>query len=197
MAHPSRTYPSRTSTLPVPFRWQHGLNKAALHPLREATYEAVEALLSEVAAVFPDDYLVRDLARDLCATWYVIRHVTCASPGTGSAAPVTAAPVTAVGNPIPQHLGGDEVDGDCWLSDPQISEWAYHTSRPSGMGGRYQADWKLRLHGIFTDRVVSIAQGLGKRVVLWDDAMEAVASLDHTLEGVTISVWLDWVRTNY
>ena len=33
---------------------EHGVDKAALHPLKEATYAAVETLLREVASVFPD-----------------------------------------------------------------------------------------------------------------------------------------------
>ena len=36
---------------------EHGVDKVALHPLRERTYEVVASLLTELAAVFPDEYI--------------------------------------------------------------------------------------------------------------------------------------------
>ena len=65
----------------------------ALHPLREATYEAAGALLEELAALFPDEYV---------------------------------------------HLGGDEVDGECWLADEEVAAWAAQAGGEGGM-------WRQRL----------------------------------------------------
>lgn len=130
---------------------EHGVNKAALHPLREGTYEAVGRLLAEMADVFPDAHL---------------------------------------------HLGGDEVDGDCWLTDPAIAAWAEEYE-----GGRPRAEWKHELQALFTSRVVDIARTLRRRVLLWDEALEFAPLLprEHlgAASGVVIDVWRDWLRTNY
>jgi hexosaminidase len=149
---------------------EHGTNKAALNPLKPETYELVERLLTELASIFPDEYV---------------------------------------------HLGSDEVDGDCWLSDPGIAAWAREYS-----GRSPYADWKDALVALFAKRVGRIATKLGKRVILWDDALEAVQQLPDTStalpgsvaisdeedgeaeapferEWITIDVWRDWVRTHY
>ena len=34
---------------------EHGIDKAALNPLSERTFEVVDALLGELAALFPDE----------------------------------------------------------------------------------------------------------------------------------------------
>ncbi len=161
---------------------EHGANKAAMHPLREATYEAVDALLRELAAIFPEEYL---------------------------------------------HLGGDEVDGDCWLSDAEIRAWASQytekqqtqTRRRRGRSARPHG-WVQALQAHFTRRVGRIASSLGKRVVLWDEALEvaelledgpsaaedsaaavsdgaeATAGKSVTLgrTDVTVDVWRDWMH---
>lgn len=112
------------------------------------------------------------------------------------------------------HLGGDEVDGECWLSDPDIAQWAAEHRRSSPW-----LDWKHALIALFAKRVVRMASRLGKKVILWDDALEAVRllpSISTTLPGsddaggddddddrytlestVTIDVWRDWVRTQH
>ena len=38
------------------------------------------------------------------------------------------------------HLGGDEVDGQCWLSDADIAAWASKRRR--------SVDWKLELQAV-------------------------------------------------
>lgn len=153
---------------------EHGVNKAALHPLKPETYELVERLLTELASIFPDEYM---------------------------------------------HLGGDEVDGECWLTDPDIAAWAREHRKHSPW-----VDWKDALVALFAKRVGRLATKLGKRVILWDDALEAVQQLPETStrlpgragesdeaddgdaesgcgalqrESITIDVWRDWVRTHY
>ncbi|KAL1530105.1 hypothetical protein AB1Y20_001026 [Prymnesium parvum] len=125
---------------------EHGLNKVALHPLLEATYEAIESLLREMADVFPDEYV---------------------------------------------HLGGDEVDGECWLTHPDVRKWAGDWARQAN---RHGTSWKEQLQGTFTQRVARMAQRHGKRVILWDDAMEAVAAVGMKPASLTIAVWRDWVK---
>ena len=124
--------------------FEHGLDKPALNPLVESTYDAVGALLAEMAEIFPDEWL---------------------------------------------HLGGDEVDGECWLEAPDVRKWA------KGRRGGVQGNWKAELQALFTARVLRTARALGKRVMLWDDALEMAALLPEELRHVGIDVWRDWVRT--
>ena len=42
------------------------------------------------------------------------------------------------------HLGGDEVDGDCWLSDEAIAAWAKRHVRSGA-----RSDWKAALQALF------------------------------------------------
>ena len=170
---------------------EHGVNKAALHPLREATYEAVSTLLHELAAIFPDEYL---------------------------------------------HLGGDEVDGECWLSDADIRTWASQYSEQQQQQQQQQQqrtgrnrrrhpfpppEWTQALQAQFTRRVGRLAASVGKRVVMWDEALEVAELLEDgplhggddddaagdeaqaSLDGgtatfgrtdVTIDVWRDWIH---
>ena len=142
---------------------EHGVNKMALHPLKEATYEVIEKLLIELSDIFPDSYL---------------------------------------------HLGGDEVDGDCWLADEDILAFSLALRKKMGT---YNVDWKSALHRLFTARVAKIARRLGRAVILWDDALEVVhhqppAPPDELKDGdddhlepssIVVDVWRDWVRTNY
>ena len=62
------------------------------------------------------------------------------------------------------HLGGDEIDAECWLHDSE-ERWA----REAASNG---ADWKAALQGAFTRRVLALLPPLGKRAVLWDEALE-------------------------
>ena len=117
---------------------EHGVDKVALHPLRERTYEVVASLLTELAAVFPDEYI---------------------------------------------HLGGDEIDAECWLHDSEVNGWA----REAASNG---ADWKAALQGAFTRRVLALLPPLGKRAVLWDEALETGLPPG----AVTIDVWRDWMK---
>ena len=73
------------------------------------------------------------------------------------------------------------MDAECWLSDAAVRAWA----REHGHG----REWKARLTALFTKRVVRLAAGVGKRVVLWDEAMEMGP---HLPEGVALDVWRDW-----
>ena len=144
---------------------EHGVNKAALNPLKEETYDLIERLLAELGSIFPDEFV---------------------------------------------HIGGDEVDGDCWLSDPLVAAWARKHRKQNP-----RIDWKVLLQATFTARVQRIAAQLGKRAVLWDDALEAAQLLpalaesmsgeeargvdreagDEARASIVIDVWRDWVRT--
>jgi len=70
-------------------------------------------------------------------------------------------------------LGGDEVDGDCWLEEPVIRAWA------RGKG----AKWKEKLVALFSARVLERVAQLGKRPVMWDEALEMVPYLPAATEA--------------
>lgn len=125
---------------------EHGMDKAALHPLSERTYELADALLTELAGLFPDEYV---------------------------------------------HLGGDEVDGECWLEDARIREWAL----------AHGPAWKERLMAKFSARVLRRVAALGKRPVLWDEALEMAPHLPVFFSPeepppLTIDAWRDWQHLN-
>ena len=92
------------------------------------------------------------------------------------------------------HLGGDEVDAECWLAAPEVLQWA----RAHGGGGGYGgggAAWKARLQAHFTRRVLEVAAPLRRRVLLWDEALEMG---DELPSGVAaIDVWRDWLRNDW
>ena len=126
---------------------EHGVNKAALNPLNDKTYTAIEAIIGELASIFPDAFL---------------------------------------------HLGGDEVDGECWRSDDTIAKWASKHARehPS-------SEWKHALQALFTERVLRITRAASKRVVMWDEALEFTHLLPATElgeGGLVVDVWRDWLR---
>lgn len=88
------------------------------------------------------------------------------------------------------HLGGDEVDAECWLASPEVLQWA----RSHG-GGYYGGAWKARLQAHFTRRVLERAAPLRKRVLLWDEALEMGDELPSGVHA--IDVWRDWLRNDW
>ena len=78
------------------------------------------------------------------------------------------------------HIGGDEVDGSCWLADPAIVTWmAQHN-----MTGDTAA-----LQGVFQDRVAAMAGPLNKTFVVWEEAWgRSSAPLP---KGTVVQVWRD------
>lgn len=74
------------------------------------------------------------------------------------------------------HLGCDEAQYDCWEHDPQIAQWMQAHNIPT-----YTA-----LHSYFEQRIQQIANGLGKTVVLWQEAF------DHGLNMSASTVAQEW-----
>ena len=115
---------------------EHGLDKIALNPLLDETYDVVLSLLSEVFSLFPSQYI---------------------------------------------HLGGDEVDEDCWLSNDQIKAWKQVNGN--------QRQWKTQLHSLFMKRISSHAKKHGKVPILWDEALD----LNDLPSETVIQVWRWWL----
>ena len=108
-------YPGLASG-PGPFQIERkwGIFDPTLDPTREETYEFLDGLIGEVAAVFPDEYL---------------------------------------------HVGGDEVNGKEWDTNPRILEF----KKSHGM--KDNADLQL----YFNSRLLPIVQKHGKKMVGWDE----------------------------
>ena len=76
------------------------------------------------------------------------------------------------------HVGGDEVDTECWSSNPGVREWA--SSQRKSMDA-VAAD--------FTARAVALVADLGRDAIVWQEAFEAGASLPPRTE---VEVWRWW-----
>ncbi len=80
------------------------------------------------------------------------------------------------------------MDGDCWRDDEDVAAWS------RGAGWR----WKERLAGAFGARVVGMTRELGRRPMMWDEALELGDFLGAEAEVVdaerlTVSTWRDWL----
>lgn len=71
------------------------------------------------------------------------------------------------------HLGGDEVNGKQWDANPKIQAF----KRSHGFSTNRQ------LQSYFEDRMHDITARLGKRLVLWDEAIHESAPLDITYQA--------------
>ena len=102
-----------------------------LNPARNATFDLMEALLSEV---------------------------------TGGGASTAGSPRGLFpGNML--HLGGDEVDADCFNRDPEIAAWM-------AQRGMNASD----AYAYFTQRVGAMAKAQGRRVVQWAEVYANVGT---------------------
>ena len=85
------------------------------------------------------------------------------------------------------HLGGDEIDGDCWLNDPLIKEF----KRKHGSN-----QWKNKLHSMFLLKVANyIIENYDKKIILWDEALDLPALLPRGRKNseIYIQVWRWWL----
>jgi hexosaminidase len=82
------------------------------------------------------------------------------------------------------HLGGDEVDDECWLSDPKIRDWKEH-----GPGSKFNRRWKTELHSIFFRRIAEHTLEAGKTPILWDEALD----LRDLPKNTVIQLWRWWL----
>ena len=74
------------------------------------------------------------------------------------------------------HLGGDEVDADCFNRDPQVAAWMIE----QGLNAS-------EAYGLFTQRVNALAKAQGRRVVQWAEVYANVGTkLD---KNAIVHVW--------
>ena len=114
---------------PVAASQRFGAHQAVLNPADAAVYQAVDALLGELAEIFPDPFV---------------------------------------------HIGGDEVQPDCWQESEEISAYmAQH-----GLSG------PPALQAHFNQRVAALAARRGKRLIGWDEALHEEAPA-----GMIVQAW--------
>ena len=113
---------------PVAASQRFGAHQAVLNPADAAVYQAVDALLGELAEIFPDPFV---------------------------------------------HIGGDEVQPDCWQESEEISAYmAQH-----GLSG------PAALQAHFNQRVAALAARRGKRLIGWDEALHESAPNDMIVQA--------------
>jgi len=78
------------------------------------------------------------------------------------------------------HLGGDEVDATCWLSNPKIQDWLKEND-PEGKEGS-------RLHTHYLSKLVKIIEKLDKRYIVWQEVFDDGVKLQ---KDAFVQVWKD------
>lgn len=85
------------------------------------------------------------------------------------------------------HLGGDEVDFDCWMSNSAIRDWL--SNRDGGMGNG------TTLHTYFLTRLVKIIEKLKKKYIVWQEVFDDGVKIN---DKTVVNVWKDhWKKTMY
>ena len=82
------------------------------------------------------------------------------------------------------HLGGDEVRLGCWEEDPNLMAWA--AKELGNTENQRQAGLSSKLLEVFEARVLAMAtKQLGKRIVLWQGALDMLGDKLKTLAAAT------------
>jgi hypothetical protein len=85
------------------------------------------------------------------------------------------------------HLGGDEVDYDCWHEDEQLTEWA--------LSKGYSKSASTRAHQMFQyfeARVLAMGLKHGKKIVLWQEAITNTGSGAYYGEPPEATITYPW-----
>jgi len=77
------------------------------------------------------------------------------------------------------HLGGDEVDFDCWLSNESIKKWLEN----KGMGAN-----GTTLHTHFLTRLIKIVEKLKKKYIVWQEVFDDGVKIN---DKAVVNVWKD------
>lgn len=75
------------------------------------------------------------------------------------------------------HMGGDEVNTDCWTQSPQISQWMNANNLTADQTYEY-----------FVNRTHSIVAGLGRYSVVWEEVWNHFGT--QLSPGTVIEAWL-------
>jgi hexosaminidase len=77
------------------------------------------------------------------------------------------------------HLGGDEVALDCWENDTSIQQWMQ----------KNKIDNVVDLFKIFEQRLLTIAENLGKKTIVWQEVFDLGIPIAN---DTIVDVWKDW-----
>jgi hexosaminidase len=91
------------------------------------------------------------------------------------------------------HLGGDEVDAQCLAASPAVQRWRDADARRARLG---DASVARELQRAFTTRVLRMVEAkLGRRAILWDDAMGGAVGEEAALPpSATLQIWRGWLH---
>ncbi|KAL4440050.1 hypothetical protein ABPG75_003051 [Micractinium tetrahymenae] len=78
------------------------------------------------------------------------------------------------------HLGGDEVDHECWRSNPEVQEFM----SAKGFGSNF-----AKLEGYWMEQLVHLAATAGKGPIVWQEAFDQG---DHLPAYARVQVWKWW-----
>jgi hexosaminidase len=88
------------------------------------------------------------------------------------------------------HLGGDEVDFQCWAAVPAILSWmrAHGFATQLGSASTWQYDFP-GLQANWTSRMEAVAAAEGKRAVVWEDALTSLPPGQTLRNDTVVNVW--------
>ncbi|XP_024588539.1 beta-hexosaminidase subunit beta isoform X2 [Neophocaena asiaeorientalis asiaeorientalis] len=75
------------------------------------------------------------------------------------------------------HLGGDEVDFDCWASNPEIQDFM----RNKGFGRNFK-----KLESFYMQMVLDMISAINKSSIVWQEVFDDASKL---MPGTVIQVW--------
>ncbi|KAI7841169.1 hypothetical protein COHA_005135 [Chlorella ohadii] len=78
------------------------------------------------------------------------------------------------------HLGGDEVDHECWKSNPEVQAF---------MAAQKWGDDYAKLEGYYMQQVIQLAASAGRAPIVWQEAYDRGVKLP---AGTRVQVWKWW-----
>lgn len=78
------------------------------------------------------------------------------------------------------HLGGDEVEHECWKSNPEVQAF---------MAAQQWGDDYARLEGYYLQQVIQLAASAGRAPIVWQEAYDRGVKLP---AGTRVQVWKWW-----
>ena len=83
------------------------------------------------------------------------------------------------------HIGGDEVDKNCWLTDPLIAEYASNNG----------PTWARKLQAEFEAKLVDILHKGGKSAMVWDEVLGSDGVTYELPKDTIVQWWRGWISS--
>ncbi|XP_047133100.1 beta-hexosaminidase subunit alpha isoform X1 [Hydra vulgaris] len=81
------------------------------------------------------------------------------------------------------HIGGDEVDFKCWLSNSEIKKWLANRGNGTNNSGERN---EATLHKYYFNKLIKIIDRLKKKYIVWQDVFESGAVIE---KDAIVNVW--------